>query len=38
MFEWIAREEFRGEVPALRKEHPGLLSLSDWAVSKAAGN
>jgi len=31
MFEWIAREGFRADVPGLRREHPGLLTLQDWA-------
>ncbi|MFT9090129.1 MAG: NmrA/HSCARG family protein [Gluconacetobacter sp.] len=35
MFEWIAREGFRADVPSLRSEHPGLLTLADWAANKA---
>jgi len=36
MFEWIAREGFRADVPGLRREHPGLLTLSDWAANRIA--
>lgn len=31
MFEFIAREGFQADITGLRCEHPGLLSLSDWA-------
>ncbi|MFT8898283.1 MAG: NmrA/HSCARG family protein [Acetobacter sp.] len=36
MFEWIAREGFCADVPALRHEHRGLLTLSDWATNQTA--
>ncbi|AQR63123.1 NmrA family protein [Brevundimonas sp. LM2] len=32
MFEWIAREGFRGDLAQLRSEHPGLLTLSAWST------
>ncbi len=32
MFEWIAREGFDADIPALRKVHPTLLTLSAWAA------
>ncbi|GBR02424.1 putative nucleoside-diphosphate-sugar epimerase [Asaia lannensis NBRC 102526] len=34
MFEWIARDGFRADIPALRREHPSLLTLANWAESK----
>jgi len=36
MFEWIAREGFRSDVPALRRTHPGLRTLPAWAAMPAA--
>ncbi|MGU3661545.1 NmrA family NAD(P)-binding protein [Methylobacterium fujisawaense] len=33
MFAWIARAGFRADVPGLRRAHPGLLTLRDWAAS-----
>lgn len=35
MFEWIAREGFRGDLPGLRRTHPGLLTLPRWTVLPA---
>ena len=35
MFEWIARDGFRADIPALRREHPSLLTLANWAESQA---
>ena len=35
MFEWIAREGFRADVPALRRDHPGMLTLGAWATATA---
>ena len=32
MFEWIAREGFRADLPALRRTHPGLLTLPSWTA------
>lgn len=31
MFEWIARDGFHADIPALRKVHPNLMSLPAWA-------
>ncbi|MFT8365863.1 MAG: NmrA/HSCARG family protein [Gluconobacter cerinus] len=31
MFEFIARAGFQADITGLRREHPGLLNLSDWA-------
>ncbi len=36
MFEWIARDGFAADIPALRKRHPGLLTLAAWAASAPA--
>ena len=36
MFEWIAREGFRGDLPALRCKHPRLLTLRSWTTTAAA--
>lgn len=36
MFEWIAREGFRADLPALRSVHPGLLTLPAWAAATAS--
>lgn len=33
MFEWIGREGFGVNIAALRRRHPGLLTLRDWASS-----
>jgi uncharacterized protein YbjT (DUF2867 family) len=30
MFDWFDREGFRADLPALRREHPGLTTLADW--------
>lgn len=30
MFEWIAREGFRIDIAAVRRAHPGLLTLAAW--------
>ncbi|MFT9297474.1 MAG: NmrA family NAD(P)-binding protein, partial [Gluconobacter sp.] len=35
MFEWIAREGFDADIAGLRREHPGLLTLRDWADCRA---
>ncbi|WP_332363975.1 MULTISPECIES: NmrA/HSCARG family protein [Asaia] len=35
MFEWIAREGFKADIPALRSEYPSLLTLEDWALQRA---
>ncbi len=34
MFEWIAREGFKADIPALRSEYPSLLTLEDWALQR----
>lgn len=36
MFEWIAREGFRADVSALRRTHPGLLTLPKWTALPVA--
>ena len=35
MFEWIARDGFKADIPALRSEYPSLLTLEDWALQSA---
>ncbi|RUT25705.1 NmrA/HSCARG family protein [Asaia sp. W19] len=35
MFEWIARDGFKADIPVLRREHPSLLTLEDWALQRA---
>ncbi|WP_122049738.1 NmrA/HSCARG family protein [Asaia bogorensis] len=35
MFEWIARDGFRADIPALRREHPALLTLEGWTLQRA---
>ncbi|GBR00961.1 putative nucleoside-diphosphate-sugar epimerase [Asaia lannensis NBRC 102526] len=35
MFEWIARDGFKADIPALRHEYPVLLTLEDWALQRA---
>lgn len=32
MFEWIAREGFRADLPALKRDHPALLTLASWSA------
>jgi uncharacterized protein YbjT (DUF2867 family) len=36
MFEWMAREGFQANVPALRRQHPGLLTLHHWTQNGSA--
>jgi len=35
MFEWIARDGFKADIPALRHECPALLTLEDWTLQRA---
>ncbi|WP_031240258.1 MULTISPECIES: NmrA/HSCARG family protein [Asaia] len=35
MFGWIARDGFKADIPVLRREHPSLLTLEDWALQSA---
>ena len=34
MFEWMAREGFQADIPALRQRHPGLLNLHEWTQKR----
>ena len=36
MFEWMGSEGFRADIPALKAEHPGLLTFFDWLSSLPA--
>lgn len=36
MFRWFATDGYHTDIPALRKEHPGLLTLGDWIEKKSA--
>ncbi|WP_336947484.1 hypothetical protein [Asaia sp. HN010] len=35
MFQWIARDGFKADIPALQHEYPVLLTLEDWALQRA---
>lgn len=36
MFSWFREEGYGADIPALKKEHPGLMSLGDWIEKKSA--
>lgn len=36
MMRWIGGDGFQADVPALRREHPGLLTVRQWAAQSAA--
>lgn len=36
MFSWFREEGYGVDIPALKKEHPGLLNLGDWIEKKSA--
>ena len=35
MFRWFEEEGYGADIPALKKMHPGLLSLGDWLVKES---
>jgi len=35
MFEWIARDGFIADIPALRRKNPASLTVEDWAKQRA---
>ncbi|CAD0110713.1 unnamed protein product [Aureobasidium uvarum] len=36
MFRWFETDGYEVDIPALKKEHPGLQTLSDWIVKDSA--
>jgi uncharacterized protein YbjT (DUF2867 family) len=30
MFKWLREQGFKADIPALRKEHPTMLTFADW--------
>lgn len=38
MFEWFAEEGYQADIPALRKEHPGLLTLEQFLSQRLAAS
>ncbi|GGQ46646.1 NmrA/HSCARG family protein [Streptomyces mutabilis] len=38
MFEWFAEEGYQADIPALRKEHPGLLTLERFLSQRLAAS
>ncbi|HEY3504032.1 MAG TPA: NmrA/HSCARG family protein [Actinocatenispora sp.] len=38
MFDWFDRVGFRADLPALRRDHPDLTTLADWAATHATAS
>lgn len=36
MIDWFGEEGYAADIPALKKRHPGLLSMEEWIEKKSA--